>query len=135
MQDWHALPAPLLEQVAGNVSVPDQPHFRLACLSWRDALPCSEFRHRITVSYKQDWEASALELRRKMPNIALAVKVNGLRNVLELLEHPLCITVRCFPQQKKGTEEPSSWLPLGEWSTHKGSIELASSRSPAANIY
>ena len=60
------------------------PHFRLACLSWRDALPCSEVRHRISVTYKPDWEAAALELRHRLPNTALAVKVTGVCQMAEL---------------------------------------------------
>ncbi|DBB12179.1 TPA: hypothetical protein ACH3X3_006285 [Trebouxia sp. C0006] len=90
------LPAVLLMKIVGELPVPEQAQFRLVCSSWHNACPAAALTHRLT--HRPGWEIHAAAVRRYCPNIQIVVHLEGCNNVAQLLQHPHCDVVSCFPQ-------------------------------------
>jgi hypothetical protein len=83
-------------KIVGELPVPEQAQFRLVCSSWHNACPAAALTHRLT--HRPGWEIHAAAVRRYCPNIQIVVHLEGCNNVAQLLQHPHCDVVSCFPQ-------------------------------------
>ncbi len=95
MQIPQALPA----KIVGELFAADQSRFRLVCTSWRDALPAFGFQHRVTIPYKIGWEENAAALRTSCPQISVVLVMDGVVDLVPLLQNRLCDIISYHPQK------------------------------------
>ena len=76
----------------------DQSKFRLVCRAWRNLTPAHALKPRVAIYYRPGWEQTALQVRQRLPNAVVVVRISGTTGLDGLLRSPFCSIVSCFPQ-------------------------------------
>jgi len=119
------LPAVLLEKIVGELPVPEKAQFRLACSSWRNACPAHALAHRLTIAHRPGWELHAAAVRHYCPNIQIVVHLEGCNDVAQLLQHPHCDVVSCFPQGAAAFPQWALHPGIFQHDTYAGALQQA----------
>ena len=86
-------PEALLINVVKELTFHNQQSFRLVCKSWYAAQNAADHQRRIVLPAIPGWEASAQEIRDKLPYLAIVLCTAEATDIHDLVNSPLCDSV------------------------------------------
>lgn len=98
MPPYVQLPNSIISLILASCTEGDRSNFRLVCKAWCAITPVHTLQRRVTLRHHPGWEQTALQVRQRLPNSVIVVRISGTAGLAGLLHNPHCDIVSCVPQ-------------------------------------